>query len=173
MSAPYSRARRMAATVSSSRSANDAEVRGFGAFRARQRREREGVGADDLAGPRLDAGRHQLVAGGEHGDFRPPVHGNERMVHGGGKRKIARREPMAGGEECVARCEVQSLRADVAALGGRPLHLDAIALPLGEFLDHHRVGAVRHHPAGENARRLAATHRARKRPAGGDLADDL
>ena len=54
-------------------------------------------------GPGCDAGRHQLVAGREHGDFRPAVYGNERMVHGGGERKVARGEPMAGGEQRIAR----------------------------------------------------------------------
>ena len=41
------------------------------------------------------------------------------------------------------------------------------------FLDHHRIGTVGHHPAGENARRFARTDGAGKRPSGGDLADDF
>jgi hypothetical protein len=43
----------------------------------------------------------------------------------------------------------------------------------GLLLDHDRVGSLREHAARENARRFAVTDRKRKRPAGGDFADNL
>jgi hypothetical protein len=42
--------------------------------------------------------------------------GDERMIHAGSERQVARREPMAGVEQNVARFEVEPLQADVAAL---------------------------------------------------------
>ena len=48
-----------------------------------------------------------------------------------------------------------------------------VAVARGEFLDHHGVGAFRHHAAGEDARGLARFHFAVERMAGGDFADQL
>ena len=97
----------------------------------------------------------------------------ERVVHAGGERQIARRQPVTFGEQAVARLEVEPELADVAAFDGRLLHLDAVAVAFGQFLDHHGIGAVRQKAAGENARRFARSDRGCERPAGGDFADDL
>ena len=53
----------------------------------------------------------------------------------------------------------------MAAAARRLLHFDNLALALCHFLDHDCVGALRHDPAGENARCLAGPHR-RRRTAG-------
>ncbi len=50
---------------------------------------------------------------------------------------------------------------------------DAIAVTPGHFLNHDRIGAIRHNAAGKNARGFARADRRGERPAGGDLADDL
>ena len=78
-----SRALRMAATVSSTRSRTMPRSV-TSARRARQRRDREAVGGDDLVGTRLFAGRDQLVAGGEDRDPRRGGPG-QRMAHRRGK----------------------------------------------------------------------------------------
>ena len=101
------------------------------------------------------------------------MHRHERMVHGGGKRQIARGEPMAGGQKRLARLEVETLHADVAALRRRLFDLHLIAVAFGVLLNNDRVAAGGHHAAGENSRRLVRADRVRKRPAGGDLADDF
>ena len=101
------------------------------------------------------------------------MHRQQRMVHAGGEREIARGEPMPFGEQRFAGAEIEPLRAHVAAFGRGLLHLDPGAVAFGHFLDHHRIGAGRHKTAGENARRLARTDRGIERPAGGDLADDF
>ena len=80
---------------------DNAEVLDIGAFAARQRLQCEVVGRYDLAGPRLGSGRHQLVAGGEQRDLRPPMDRQARMIHAGGERKIARGEPVSGREQNV------------------------------------------------------------------------
>ena len=63
--------------------------------------------------------------------------------------------------------------AHVAALGGRLLDGDLVAVARGDFLDHHGVAARRHHAAGEDARGLACFDLAVEGMAGGHFADQL
>ena len=130
---------------------HDAEIDEVGAFGADQRRKRKAVRIDDLAGSGLGAGRHQFVAGREQRDLGLAINRHQRMVHAGDQREVARGQPMAFGEQLVAQAEIEPLRADVAAFGGGLLHLDPIAVALGQFLHHDGVGAGRHEAAGEDA----------------------
>ena len=56
---------------------------------------------------------------------------------------------------------------------GRLFHLDVVAEALCLLLDHDRIGAFGDHAAGEDTRRFTAADGARKRPPGGDFADDF
>ena len=100
------------------------------------------------------------------------VHRHGGVVHGAGEREVARGQATALGDERGAGLEIEPLGADVAALGLRPLDGDDIAVARGDLLDHHGVGAARHHAAGEDARRLAGPDLAIERPPRRDLADD-
>ena len=53
------------------------------------------------------------------------------------------------------------------------MHLDAGAVALGQFLHHDGVGTGRHEAAGEDAGGFAGADLGRKRPAGGNFADDF
>ena len=101
-------------------SGDDAEIDEVGAFGADQRRKRKAVRIDDLAGSRLGAGRHQFVAGREQRHLGLAINRHQRMVHAGNEREVARGQPMAFGEQLVALAEIEPLRADIAAFGGRP-----------------------------------------------------
>ena len=81
---------------------HDAEIGDGCAFGARQRGKRKTVRIDDLARTRLNTRRHELIAGGEQRDFRLPMYRQQRMVHAGSQREIARGEPMAFGEQRFA-----------------------------------------------------------------------
>ena len=87
-----------------------------------------------------------------------------------GKAEIGRPEPPPGGQGDAA---LRDILAGVAAVGTL---LDAGFQPhlaVGEdaiLLHHHRVGAVRHRRAGEDADRLAPRHRPAERVTGGDPA---
>jgi len=85
---------------------NDTEIFDVGAFCARQRGQRIAVGIDDLSRPRFAAGGHQLVAGREQRDFRAAIDRQQRMIHSGGKRQIARGQAMAFGEQDFAFAKV-------------------------------------------------------------------
>ena len=73
---------------------------------------------------------------------------------------VAFAEIDAGGTDVPARC--RGLRDG-----------DGVAVAHRVFLDHHGVGAVGDHAAGEDARRFAGANRAIERPARRDLADHL
>ena len=100
---------------------DDAEIGHVGAFGARERSRAHSRWRRRSARAPVRARRHQFVAGREQRDFRAPVHRDERMIHAGGKRKVARREAVAGREQHVACREVEPSHADVAALWRRLL----------------------------------------------------
>ena len=112
-------------------------------LRCGQGAQRKAVGIDDLAGRGLAAGRHQFVAGAEHGDLRPAVHRQGRVVHGGGEHQIAGGEAAALAR-AATRPALKSMPrgAHVAALGGRLFDGDRVAVARGQFLDHHGVGCL-------------------------------
>ena len=95
------------------------------------------------------------------------------MIHAGGERKVTGGKPMAGGEERIAGREVEPFRANVAAFRRWLCHLDDIAVAFGVFLNDYRVGAVGHHAAGKDARRLTRSDPLSEGPARRDLADDF
>src|SRR6185312_11574827 len=140
--------------------AGNAEVAGLGAFAAGERGECESVGIDDLAGLRLGAGHHQLVARADDGDLRPAVDLDLRIVHRRREHQIAVVEAAAAREQHLALAEVDALAADVLALDAGALDDDAVVLALGHLLNDDAVGAVRHHAAGKDARRLAGADQA-------------
>ena len=63
------------------------------------------------------------------------------------------------------------LWANVAAERRWLLHFDDIAVARGQFLDHHRVGGLRQHTAGKDARGFAGRQRRGEWAAGGDFAN--
>ena len=85
-------------------------------------------------------------------------------------RSLSRR-PLCSSD--LALREIDALIAHVAALGGGFLDRHRVALARGEFLDHHGIGALGHHAAGEDARGLTRFHFAFEGMAGGDFADEL
>jgi hypothetical protein len=153
------------------RISDEAEIGHRRAFLARKRGERETIRTDDLPRSRLGAGRHQLVAGREECNLRPPMQCHQRVVHSGEKRKIARREPVTFGKEALPAAKVEALGADVAAFACRFKHLDAVGLAVRKFLHDYRIRTRWYHAAGENARRLAGADRSCKRPSGCDFTD--
>ena len=80
---------------------------------------------------------------------------------------------LPGVQQHVALGEIEPGAADIGAELGALAHLDPVAVALGVFLDHDRVGAVGQRRAGEDARRLARAERAAEPGAGRDLGDDL
>ena len=129
ISASRSRARRTAAIVSVKRSPTTPRSLTVGAFLAHQRRERKAIGIDDLSRSRLDAWRHELVAGGEQRDLGAAMDRHQRMVHR--RRRVARSRAVSrwpGSEERIAGAKIETRGADIAALGGWLLHLDRIVV---------------------------------------------
>ena len=95
------------------------------------------------------------------------------MVHGGGQHDVAAGEPPALAQQHGALGEIDAALAHIAAERGRLVDDDLVAVAAGDLLDHHGVGAGRHHAAGEDARGFAGADRAVEGMAGGDLADQL
>ena len=147
ISAPDSRARRTLAIVSSSLSPTTPEIDDGCAFGAGERGKRKTIGIDDLPRAWLLAGRHQFVAGGKQRELRPAMHRQQRMVHAGGQLQVARRQPVAFGQEPFAGAEIEPLMGE--RCGRAPL-----ASALRRYC--RRAWSI---PESPPCRRLAATHR--------------
>ncbi len=135
----------------------DAEHDRIAADRRHERAQRQRVRADDLIGADRIAGTHDLVAGREDGDARPPAHAQPRMVHRRRETDIARGQTAAGLDADRADGEVEAGRPNVGAHGDTLAHRHAVAVLIGVLLDHDGVGAARHRSAGEDPHRVART----------------
>ena len=99
------------------------------------------------------------------------MHRHGRVIHRAGQGDVSRGEPSALGEQNGPGLEIETLGADIAARGFRPIDRDGVAVPGRHLLDHDGVGAARHDAAGKYARRLAGSDLAVEWLARRDLAD--
>ena len=172
MTTSSSRAREISRRVSAGSSAAMPRSTGFAARREHLAPGGERVGVADLPGPQRPAQRHELAAGGQHGDpwaardrqFLDADRGEQPEL-GGSERRPLRQHDIAG-------AHVFAGVAHVAAHGRRFAHVDP-AVALLDVLDlHDRVGAVRQGRPGHDAGRLAHAQRHAGHAARGDLGDD-
>ena len=93
------------------------------------------------------------------------------MVHGGGEREVAPREPSAAGEQHVTGAKVESFDPNVASSAGGPRDRHLIADAGRVLLNDNRVRAGWHDTAREDAHRLTWPDGLLERSAGSDFAD--
>ena len=119
-------------------------------------------------GSRLD----HFVAGGEDCHFKPPPHLDVRDAERGGERDVLRFQHGAGRQHDMTGGHVfagqPAIRPKFQPLG----HGDAIALRGHVLLHEHRIGALGHRRAGENADGFAGFQRLLRACAGGQAASD-
>ncbi len=88
------------------------------------------------------------------------------------QRQILRRQAAARGQRDVAGTNVFAGLANVGAVPGHGLQHQRVAVAFAVFLHHDRVGAVRNHRTGRDARGATDRQAAGERDAGRRLADD-
>ncbi len=123
----------------------------------------------DLPAPQLAAGRHELVARGQHDGARPPRHAHGRQPEPSDGGDGERRQRRPGGEHGGSGAHVGA--GGPHAVAGRDRAVgEHGAVPLARALDgQDRVGAVRQDAAGGDAR--GGPHRQRRRIVAGRRAE--
>ena len=119
-------------------------------------------------GSRLD----HFVAGGEDRHFKPPPHLDIRDAERGGERDVLRLQHGAGRQHDMTGGHVFAGKPPIRAEFQALRHGDAIALRRHVFLHEHRIGALGHRRAGENADGFAGFQRLLRARAGGQAAGD-
>ena len=148
----------------------DAAVDDLGVEAMQQGGQHRPVGVVHLARPQRRRRGRDFVAGGEHRDAQPAAHLGADKAQGGEQADIGRHQAPAGGQRERAAGDVLAGRAAVGAAADAGLNGHAAGLDAAVLLHHHRVGAVGHDRAGEDAQRMAAGQRAGRRGAGGGAA---
>jgi len=117
--------------------------------------------------------RAKLVPGRKERDAQAPLHAHLGHAERADHAEFRRAHQRSGIQHRNARLEILSRGAHVLFLllpGG---NRDAAPFGANDFLDHHRIGALRHHRAGHDAHALARTDTALEHPAGKRAADLL
>ncbi len=136
--------------------ARDAERDRRHAERGEDGEQEVGVRVAQLARSRRRLGRDDLVAGGEHGHPRRPVHRDPLVALRGEQRESAGAERRPGGEQGRAAAADLAAAADRLAGGDLAVEAHPLASAVGPLDRRHAVGLRRHRAAGHDAQARAA-----------------
>ncbi len=123
-------------------------------------------------GPGIFPGRDDLRARGEQGDARRAAHLHGCNARCGEQGDVAGIEAGAGGDELLARLEVDRDRADVRRRTGVEADPKRCAVAARFFLWHHEVRTRRNRRTGEDPHRLSGADCAGIGPSSGRFSDD-